>query len=99
MFYYHKVPLFVIQSLLCSFDILAHSCASLPLSCKCSVLGFDSVWASGGRERARREETIEKAKSFSSPVARPGEEEEECRLKRHCFVFLSFFFVWGPKNR
>ena len=35
MIHCHRVPLFVIQSLLCFFDVLAHSCASLPLSCKC----------------------------------------------------------------
>jgi len=61
------------------------------------VLSFDSAWVSGERERARQQETKKKTKSFPSPVAHSGEEEEEeeCRLKRHCFVFLSFFFCVG----
>jgi hypothetical protein len=37
MFHGHRVPLFVIQSLLCSFNVLAHLCASHPLNCKCSA--------------------------------------------------------------
>jgi hypothetical protein len=37
MFHHHRVPLFVIQSFLYSFNVLAHSCASLPLRCKCSA--------------------------------------------------------------
>ena len=34
MLHRHGVALFAFQSLLCSFDALAHSCASHPLSCK-----------------------------------------------------------------
>jgi len=37
MIHRHRVPLFANQILLCSFHALAHSCASHPLSCKCSV--------------------------------------------------------------
>ena len=37
MLHRHRVPLFVSQSFLCSFNALAHSCASHPLSCKCST--------------------------------------------------------------
>jgi hypothetical protein len=37
MFHHHKVPLFAIQSIFYSFNVLAHSCASLPLRCKCSA--------------------------------------------------------------
>jgi hypothetical protein len=52
----------------------------------------------GERERGRKKQK-KKTKSFSSPVAHSGEEEEEeeCRLKRHCFVFLSFFVCGDPK--
>lgn len=67
------------------------------------ALGFDSVCASGGG--AKWEETKgKKKKGLSSPVACPGEEEEEqCRIKWHCFIFIylfafSHFFMWGPKN-
>jgi hypothetical protein len=47
----------------------------------------------GERERMREKSVffIYK-KSFSSPVAHPGEEEEQCRLKRHYFRFLLVFF-------
>jgi len=52
-------------------------------------LGFNSVWASRGRERKRergRKKQKKKTKSFSSPIALTGEEEEElCRLKRYYF--------------
>ena len=52
----------------------------------------------GERERGRKKQK-KKTKSFSSPVAHSGEEEdEECRLKRHCFVFLSFFGVGIQKR-
>jgi hypothetical protein len=37
MIHRHRVPLFAFQSFICSFDALAHSCASHPLSCKCSA--------------------------------------------------------------
>jgi hypothetical protein len=37
MFHRHRVPLFAIQSLLRYFNVLAHSCASHPLNCKCSA--------------------------------------------------------------
>ena len=37
MIHRHRVPLFANQSLLCSSHILAHSCASHPLGCKCSA--------------------------------------------------------------
>jgi magnesium-transporting ATPase (P-type) len=37
MFHHHRVPLFAFQSFICSFDALAHSCASHPLSCKWSA--------------------------------------------------------------
>jgi hypothetical protein len=54
----------------------------------------------GERERGRKKQK-KKTKSFSSPVAHSREEEEEeeeeCRLKRHCFVFLSFFVCGDPK--
>jgi hypothetical protein len=65
------------------------------------VLSFDSAWVSGGERERGRKKQKKKTKSFSSPVAhsREEEEEEECRLKRHCFVFLSFLCVWGSKNR
>jgi len=46
----------------------------------------------GERERGKKKQKT-KTKSFSSPVAISGEEEEECRLKWHYFVFLSSFFV------
>jgi hypothetical protein len=53
----------------------------------------------GERESEVGRNKIKKTKSLSSPVAHSGEEEEEeiC-LKRHCFVFLSFF-MRGSKNR
>jgi hypothetical protein len=35
MIHRHRVPLFAFQSFIGSFDALAHSCASHPLSCKC----------------------------------------------------------------
>jgi hypothetical protein len=35
IFHRHRVPLFAIQSLLCSSDSPAYPCASHPLSCKC----------------------------------------------------------------
>jgi hypothetical protein len=58
------------------------------------VLGFDNAWASGGGGECGRKKQNKKTKSFSSFVARPGEEEEEeCYLKQHYFVFLSFFCV------
>ena len=37
MLHRYRVPLFVSQSFLSSSDALAHSCASHPLSCKCSA--------------------------------------------------------------
>ena len=37
MLHRHRVPLFISQSFLCSSDALAHSCASHPISCKCSA--------------------------------------------------------------
>jgi hypothetical protein len=37
MIHRHRVPLFAFQSFIGSFDALAHSCASHPLSCKCSA--------------------------------------------------------------
>jgi len=37
MIHRHRVPLFAFQSFICSFDALAHSCASHPLNCKCSA--------------------------------------------------------------
>jgi hypothetical protein len=37
MFHRHKVPLFANQTLLCFFHVLARSCASHPLHCKCSA--------------------------------------------------------------
>jgi hypothetical protein len=43
MFHHHRVPLFVIQSFLYSFNVLAHSCASLPLRCKFSAYRVLSV--------------------------------------------------------
>jgi len=44
MLHRHGVALFAFQSLLCSFDALAHSCASHPLSCKCSAhLGLSAM--------------------------------------------------------
>ena len=44
MLHHHGVALFAFQSLLCSFDALAHSCASHPLSCKCSAhLGLSAM--------------------------------------------------------
>jgi len=61
-------------------------------------LGFEfcSAWVSGGhREReseARRNKR--KKQKVSLPMLHvQGEEEEECRLKRYCFVFLLFFYV------
>jgi hypothetical protein len=52
----------------------------------------------GERESEVGRNKIKKTKSLSSPVAHSGEEEEEeiC-LKRHCFVFLSFFLCGDPK--
>ena len=63
------------------------------------VLGFDSVWAGGGGERSERKQK-EKTKCFSSPVACTGEEEEEeqCRIKWHCFIFFLYFFCVGTKK-
>ena len=44
MLHRHRVALFAFQSLLCSFDVLDHSCASHPLSCKCSAhLGLSAI--------------------------------------------------------
>jgi hypothetical protein len=44
MIHRHRVPLFAFQSFIGSFDVLAHSCASLPLKCKCSAhLGLSST--------------------------------------------------------
>ena len=37
MIHRHRVSLFAFQSFIGSFDALAHSCASHPLSCKCSA--------------------------------------------------------------
>jgi hypothetical protein len=37
MIHRHRVPLFAFQSFIGSFDALDHSCASHPLSCKCSA--------------------------------------------------------------
>jgi len=37
MIHHPRVPLFAFQSFICSFDALAHSCDSHPLSCKCSA--------------------------------------------------------------
>ena len=44
MFHHHKVPLFAFPSFHYSFNVLAHSCASLPLKCKCSAhLGLSTT--------------------------------------------------------
>jgi hypothetical protein len=44
MIHRYRVPLFANQSLLCSSHVLAHSCASLPIKCKCSAhLGLSST--------------------------------------------------------
>jgi hypothetical protein len=37
MFHHHRVPLFAFQSFICPSHVLTHSCASHPLSCKCSA--------------------------------------------------------------
>jgi hypothetical protein len=37
MIHRHRVPLFAFQTFIGSFEALAHSCASHPLSCKCSA--------------------------------------------------------------
>ena len=37
MLHRHMVPLFAFHNFPCSFDVLTHSCASHPLSCKCSA--------------------------------------------------------------
>ena len=38
------------------------------------------------RESGQEKKILKKASS--SPVAHPGEKEEQCCLKRHCFVFF-----------
>ena len=44
MFHLHRVPLFAFQSFLYSFNVLAHSCATLPLRCKCNAhLGLSTM--------------------------------------------------------
>jgi hypothetical protein len=44
MFHRHRMPLFAFQSLLYSFDALAHSCVSHPFSCKCRAhLGLSAM--------------------------------------------------------
>jgi len=47
MFHRYKVSLFAIQSLLCSFNVLAHLCASHPLHCKCSAYPRLSLMITG----------------------------------------------------
>ena len=47
------------------------------------------VWVvSGERVRESGQEKKILKKASSSPVAHPGEKEEQCCLKRHCFVFF-----------
>ena len=44
MFHHHRVPLFAFQSFICPSHVLTHSCASLPLKCKCSAhLGLSTT--------------------------------------------------------
>jgi len=42
----------------------------------------------GESERESGQEKKIFKKASSSPVAHPGEKEEQCCLKRHCFVFF-----------
>jgi len=53
MFHHHRVPLFAFQSFLYSFNVLAHSCASLPLKYKCSAhLGLSTMITALGCSQA-----------------------------------------------
>ena len=65
------------------------------------VLSFDSAWVSGGRERARQEETKEKNKKFLFPCCpfRGRRRRRRVPLKTTLFCVSLIFCVWGSKNR